>query len=663
MRLALIMIVACSFLNTAVRAKVVSTGSRVLGRSMLLQMSSTSPVISTNDSKNAAALSKIRSIMDIEGIDAFVVPTDDPHMSEYTALYFKRINFISEFTGSAGTVVLTKDQSLLFTDGRYHTQAEKELPAGWTLMKEGLAGVPTLTDFITSTLQDKQVLGIDPSVHNIGSIKNLENKFKAIAASSGKNIELKFVSSNPIDEGWGEDRPPKPMGSIRMHPVEYAGKIVPDKLESLREKMKEVGAGSLVVSALDEIAWVLNMRGSDILCNPVFLSYLVIQVDGTTTLFIDQQKLNSETEKYLGACRVDIKPYDDVFSFVENMSSSAATDGKVWLDRRSVNGAIYRAAGGGIDANRILETQSPIVIQKACKNNAELEGMRACHIRDGAAMAEFWSDLEDKLAAGEVVDEVDVDMLCTGYRAQQEMFVETSFATIAGVAENGAIMHYKAMPDSAKVLGREDMMLLDSGGQYLDGTTDVTRTVHFGQPSAFQKEMFTRVLKGNIGVDSRVFPVGTAGCLLDAYAREHLWEIGQNFMHGVGHGVGAALNVHEGPHKISPALVAQPLEPGMIVSNEPGYYDYENAIGIRIENLLVVVERTDLGTFGGKGFLGFERLTHIPIQQKLIDWRLMTPKEIAWLNTYHEEVREKVYPLLKTDRARTWLEAATASHV
>lgn len=655
-----VIMLSCSlFLLQGRNVRSLKSTSRYLGRSLLLQMSSTSVDAS---SKNEKALSNVRSLMDKEGIDAFVVPTDDPHMSEYTANYFARREFISGFTGSAGTVVLTKDQSVLFTDGRYHQQAEMQLRPGWTLMKEGIAGVPTISEFISRTMKDNEVLGIDPTVHNVGAIKNIENMLKRSAAT--KKISLKYMDSNPIDAVWN-DRPSMPLGTMRLHPIEYAGKTIAEKIHALATSMQEVEASSLVVSALDEIAWLLNLRGSDVPCNPVFLSYMIVKVDGSAVLFIDPAKISPDIAVYLQSNGVTIQPYEAVFSFVEALSACASKDGKVWLDGRSINGAIYEAASSGnVGAvSTILEKESPIVIQKACKNEAELYGMRQCHLRDGAAMAEFWSELEERLATGETITEVDVDTIVTGKRADDPMFLETSFDTIAGVSENGAIMHYRAVPETCKVVSTQDMMLLDSGGQYLDGTTDVTRTVHLGDPSSFQKEMFTRVLKGHIGIDSRIFPEGTPGCLLDAYAREFLWEIGLNFLHGVGHGVGAALNVHEGPHRISPALTNQALLPGMVVSNEPGYYSHENKIGIRIENLLVVVEKNELGKFGGKGFLGFERLTHIPIQQKLIDWELMTPKETAWINTYHQEVADRVYPLLHTDRARKWLTNACMPHV
>jgi Xaa-Pro aminopeptidase len=361
----------------------------------------------------------------------------------------------------------------------------------------------------------------------------------------------------------------------------------------------------------------------------------------------------------LRAANVVILPYQMALPKLKDMVSSSPQR-KVFTDPRSVNYALFSA----IPENQRYEGESPIIGLKATKNDAELTGMRACHIRDGAAMAEFlaWLD-ETYTTTAPPIDEYDIDIILTEKRKTMSppgSFVDRSFPTIAGVDSNGAIIHYRASKESCKTLTSNSLLLLDSGAQYLDGTTDVTRTFHMGQPSAYQIEMFTRVLKGHIGIDRSVFPAGTPGCLLDSYAREHLWRVGKDFIHGVGHGVGAALNVHEGPQKISRLLDGHALLPGMIVSNEPGYYEDGN-FGIRIENLLVVVEKSDLPEFGGRKFYCFERLTHIPIQKKLMDKALMSKEEIDWVNSYHAEVREKVMPLLETERAKKWLAEATSA--
>eukprot|EP01038_Epipyxis_sp_PR26KG_P007198 gene7198-9823_t len=590
----------------------------------------------------------VRNIMEQNNLDAIVIPTDDPHMSEYTALYFNRREFISKFTGSAGTAIITRNSSLLFTDGRYHNQAEKELPSDWILMKSGLKDVPTPSEYLYNTLPHGATVGIDPLVHSAESIKKIEKNFES------KNIKVRSMLVNPIDAVW-TNRPPKPDGMVRIHPIEYAGKSVHEKMNEIRVIMKEKKAHSLVITALDEIAWLFNIRGRDVPCNPVAVCYAVLQQDAAY-LFIDDNKVSSDIKDVLLNDNVHIRSYEDIQNFVKNAANQNEKEefNKIWFDGKTVNLALYNAVKDSIR----FEATSPIIIMKACKNSMELLGMKSCHLRDGAAMVEFFSWLEEHLIS-KTLTEVEIDHKVNEFRASFGMFLEPSFPTIAGVNENGAIIHYRAAEGTCKVLTNNDMLLLDSGGQYHDGTTDVTRTIHTGTPSDYQKEMFTRVLKGHIAVDSRVFPSGTPGCLLDSYAREALWAIGKNFIHGTGHGVGAALNVHEGPHRISPVLDSQPLQPGMIVSNEPGYYENNN-FGIRIENLLIVVEKPELGSYAGRNFLGFERLTHIPIQKKLLDVSLLTLKEKEWINVYHSEIFNKLSPLLKSDRAKLWLKQATS---
>jgi Xaa-Pro aminopeptidase len=378
----------------------------------------------------------------------------------------------------------------------------------------------------------------------------------------------------------------------------------------------------------------------------VAVAYAFVTQDGAQ-LFVDSEKLPELALEHLRREGVRLLPYESALPELISMGATfkalevsyGAAPAKIWMDGNTVNQAFF----GAIDPSLRIEKRSPVVLMKALKNSKELDGLRACHLRDGAAVCEFMCWLEKEVTTRQV-SEVEIDEKITSLRKEFSapgVFLEPSFDTIAGVNANGAIIHYKAQIESCKSLGANDMLLLDSGGQYLDGTTDVTRTIHTGTPSSDQIEMFTRVLKGNIGLDSRVFPVGTAGCVLDTYAREHLWAVGKDYLHGTGHGVGAALNVHEGPQRIARVLDPQPLMAGMVVSNEPGYYEPGN-YGIRIENLLIVAEKSELGEYGGKSFLGFEKLTHIPIQKRLIDPTLMTPTELAWLNAYHNEIREKV---------------------
>lgn len=493
-----------------------------------------------------------------QGVDAFIIPTDDPHLSEYTAAHYNRREFISGFTGSAGTALITRDKSLLFTDGRYHSQAELELDSTWTLMKQGLKDVPTLSEYLSETLPSGSVVAVDPFVHSAADFKKLSE------ALFPKNIKLITLTENPIDAVWG-NRPPAPQGLLRVHDIAYAGVTVSDKLKELRKKLQEKKVSGIVSASLDEIAWLYNIRGADVPCNPVSVSYSLVTMDAAF-LFIDSKKVPSDVLKHLTKAGVTVRPYEDALPVIQEMVKSQGK--KIWIDSKRVNQAIFSLT----NASTVFEADSPLILMKAYKNEAELRGMKEAHIRDGAAMAEFLSWLEVELkrrreAAGPTaragLTEVEIDEHLTEFRKSYGHFLDLSFPTIAGVGSNGAIIHYRAVPESCKTLSDNDILLLDSGGQYTDGTTDVTRTFHTGTPSAYQKEIFTRVLKGHIGIDRQVFPVGTQGCLIDSFAREHLWAIGKDFLHGVGHGVGAALNVHEGPHSISRALIAQPLLPGV----------------------------------------------------------------------------------------------------
>jgi len=502
-----------------------------------------------------------------QGIDAFIIPTDDPHLSEYTAEHYNRREFISSFTGSAGTALITRDKSLLFTDGRYHNQAELELDSTWTLMKQGLKDVPTLSEYLAETLPSGAVVAVDPFVHSAADFKKLSE------ALSPKNIKLITVSENPVDSVW-VNRPAAPQGLLRVHDIAYAGVSVTDKLKDLRKKLQEKKVAGIVSASLDEIAWLYNIRGADVPCNPVSVSYSLVTNDAAF-LFIDSRKVPAEVLKHLTKAGVTVRPYEDTLPVIQDMVKVHGK--KIWIDSKRVNQAIFSLT----NTSTVLEADSPIILMKACKNDAELRGMREAHIRDGAAMAEFLSWLEAELirrrqvastgspssssssSSSIGITEVEIDEHLTEFRKSYGQFLDLSFPTIAGVGSNGAIIHYRAVPESCKTLSDNDILLLDSGGQYVDGTTDVTRTFHTGTPSAYQREIFTRVLKGHIGIDRQVFPVGTQGCLIDSFAREHLWAIGKDFLHGVGHGVGAALNVHEGPHSISRALIAQPLVPGV----------------------------------------------------------------------------------------------------
>jgi len=644
-------------------------------------MSTTSDVATDTTADSAAVnvtpdakLSSLRNKMKELNLDVYLVPSDDPHLSEYTPDCYKRRAFLSGFQGSAGTAVVTRDKAMLWTDSRYFNEATLQLDANhWKLMKQGQLKVPTITkylgDLAAEHYQETKTplrVGIDPFVHAASFAKDLMDAFKEAAEDDSDVIgEIDTSNDNLIDPIWGEERPPVPTSPFRVHPMEYAGMSVADKVAEIRKEMKEKKATLAVFCTLDDVAYLLNVRAmGDVETCPVGIAYATVS-DDEVTLYCDSAKVESpEVQEHLKD--VTIKPYDDIVKDIETHCSED-TKNKVWIDTSRANYALSNV----IPAKSLVDAQNHVTAMKACKNDAEMEGMRQAHIVDGAAMANFMAWLEEEIVEkGRSISEVEVDEVLTGYRAKQPGFLEVSFPTIAGVGSNGAIIHYRAKEgtDLMKYLDESNPILIDSGGQYTYGTTDVTRTWHFGEPTPEFVDYYTRVLKGNIGLDSMVFPENTPGFVLDVFARKALWEAGKDYGHGTGHGVGAALNVHEGPHGISPRWNnKEVLKKGMIVSNEPGYYEDGN-FGIRIENLLEIRyvkpehneptngEGSDEETSADKKFLKFEKLTLIPIQKNLINIDLMTDDELDWLDTYHELVMEKVSPLLeKGSPAMAWL--------
>lgn len=599
------------------------------------------------------------------GIDAYIIPSQDAHQSEFIADCYKRRAYISGFTGSAGTAVVTKDKAALWTDGRYFLQAEQQLSTSWILMRSGNHGVPTTSEWLNSVLAPGGRVGIDPFLFSSGAADELKD---AIAKN---NHELVYLYDfNLVDEIWKESRPKPPNSPIRVHDLKYAGLDVASKLASLRSDLEGADASAIVISMLDEVAWLLNLRGNDVPHSPVMYAYLIVEIN-RALLFIDDTKVTPEVMDHLKNAGIELRPYNSILSEIKRLATHGA---RLWLDT-SLNAAIaqtYKSARDkhllfhsniGKQKNRINDEfsessgvymKSPISLAKALKNDAELEGMRSSHLRDAAALTQFWFWLEEQIQASVTLTEVDVADKLLEFRAKQDGFTDTSFDTISGSGANGAIIHYKPEPDSCSVVDPKKLFLLDSGAQYIDGTTDITRTVHFGEPTAREKECFTRVLQGHIALDQAVFPENTPGFVLDAFARSALWKVGLDYRHGTGHGVGAALNVHEGPQSISYRYGNMtPLLKGMIVSNEPGYYE-DHAFGIRIENLLYVKEIDTPNRFGGIGYLGFEKLTFVPIQRKLVDVSLLSAEEVKWLNDYHSQVWEKVSPLVEGS-ARQWL--------
>ena len=609
-----------------------------------------------------------------------------------------RRKFLSGFGGSAGTAVVTQDEALLWTDSRYWNEASMSLDSDlWTLIKAGQPKVPKipkyLGDLAAKHYTDNQkplVIGIDPFVHPASFKKELTDAFdEAIKtelppsvngdSSDDDTIEIgKLDTSNPnlIDPIWGETRPEIPYSPFRVHPLEYAGVSVQDKVNKIRKEMETKRATLSVFSTLDDVAYLLNVRAmGDVDTCPVGIAYATISKDAVT-LYCDKRKVES-TEVAEHLKDVTIKSYDDIVKDIEEHCKADKKANKVWIDTSRANYALVNV----VPKKALIDSQNAITPMKACKNTAELKGMRKAHIVDGVAYAKFMAEMEERLAEkGESISEVEIDKVLTGYRAEQEGFMECSFPTIAGVGPNAAIIHYQAKEDDImKYWDSKKPILIDSGGQYTYGTTDVTRTWHLGSATEEFKDYYTRVLKGNIGVDTMIFPEDTPGLVLDVFARKALWEAGKDYGHGTGHGVGAALNVHEGPFSISPRFTnLEGLKRGMVVSNEPGYYEDGN-LGIRIENLLEISyvkdehneeaerqatlsddeddEKKEEPKSADKKYLKFAKLTMIPIQKNLIKVNLMTDSELDWLDAYHQEVLDKVGPLLEAGSpAMKWLE-------
>eukprot|EP00535_Pseudo-nitzschia_heimii_P013213 CAMPEP_0197199466 /NCGR_PEP_ID=MMETSP1423-20130617/33898_1 /TAXON_ID=476441 /ORGANISM="Pseudo-nitzschia heimii, Strain UNC1101" /LENGTH=644 /DNA_ID=CAMNT_0042653323 /DNA_START=228 /DNA_END=2159 /DNA_ORIENTATION=- len=617
----------------------------------------------------ALKLEYLRAKMKELSLDCYIIPSDDPHLSEYVPAAYMRRKFMTGFGGSAGTAVVTSDDAMLWTDSRYWNEANMLLDSSsWSLMKQGQPKVPTVVEFLAEKAKKKEEgtmvdeknkkekfrAGIDPFVFAASFADEFEEAMKQTAneISGDDSLEIgELVPNyeNLIDSIWGDDRPQIPHNCFRVHPLRYAGMSIEEKVAKVRDGMESKKATMAVFSALDDIAYLFNIRCmGDVDTCPVGIAYATITRDDVC-LYCDSRKIEpSQVQEHLSP--VDIKPYEAVIEDIKQHVKEPGSSSKVWIDKSRSNLALVSI----IPKKSLINSQSAITPMKACKNKQELDGMRKAHEFDGAAMANFISWLEEKVVAeGKSVSEVEIDAVLTGYRSEQPGFLECSFATIAGVGSNAAIVHYSAKPgDLMKYLNTSEPILIDSGGQYTFGTTDVTRTWHFGNATDSFKEVYTRVLKGNIAVDNMVFPENTPGFVLDVMARQSLWEAQKDYGHGTGHGVGAALNVHEGPISISPRFGNQEgLKAGMVVSNEPGYYE-DGKFGIRIENLLEIEdcnpehnENIDQ-PLDRKKFLKFRKLTLIPIQQNLIDVKLLTDRELDWLDAYHKLVLEKISPLL-----------------
>lgn len=585
-------------------------------------------------------LAALREVMRRESIDAFIFPSTDPHNGEYVPAHWEGRKWISGFDGSAGTAVVTMDKAALWTDSRYFIAAEEQLQGTeFKLMKERVEGTPTISQWLGMSLAhiNGAVVGLDGYVNAANEVRGLAEELRR---QGGITIRTNF---DPLDIIW-KDRPEIPLNTVVQHPLEYSGETAESKLQRIRTAVKRSGAEALLVTALDDIAWTLNLRGSDVHCNPVAVAYLLIDVE-KTILYINKVKLAPSAADALKTAGVVVEDYGNVVEGLRHFDGY-----NILLDPNQVNYALFSA----VSAKKVVEAASPVPYLKCVKNEAEIRGFHSAMLRDGVAMVKFLHWLKPAVEAGGQT-ELTVEKKLTSLRAEQPLFKGVSFDTIAAYQEHGAIVHYEATPETDVELKPRGFLLLDSGAQYLDGTTDITRTIPLGPVTEEQKKVYTLVLKGHIQLELCKFPNHASGTQLDVLARQAMWKEGLNYMHGTGHGVGSYLNVHEGPHQIRMEWKPAPFQAGMTVTDEPGLY-LAGKFGVRIENTLIVKDfiETEFGKF-----LQFESLTLCPIDLDCADLDMLTAEEKQWLNDYHEMVFEKLSPLLN-DEEKEWLKTNTA---
>lgn len=581
-------------------------------------------------------ISALRAHIAKEDIQAFIIPSTDPHLSEYVAPHWQSREWISGFTGSAGTVVVTAQEAGLWTDSRYFLQAARQIEGtGITLFKEMLPETPSIPTFLSSQLKEGDTVGIDGKMFSASEVQHLQRELE----KSG--IRVKSIA-DPMQLLWS-DRPAMPLAPAFVYDTRYAGRSFTEKLSTVRKEMGKAGAEALLLPALDEIAWLLNIRGNDVHCNPVVVSYLLIG-EYEVHYFIQPQKVTSELASYFNANGISVHAYEEIEDYLNNFNAKS-----ILVNPAKTNYAIHSAIHPGC---RIISGASPVTLLKAIRNEQEITGIHAAMQRDGVALVKFLKWLEEAVPTGRET-EISVDRKLHAFRAAQPLYMGESFDTIAGYKEHGAIVHYEATPETDVTLKPEGFLLLDSGAQYLDGTTDITRTIALGNLTEEEKTDYTLILKGHIALAMAVFPEGTRGAQLDALVRMPIWKQHMNYLHGTGHGVGHFLNVHEGPQSIRMNENPVALQPGMVTSNEPGVYK-AGSHGIRTENLLLTVP-AGKGMFGN--YLKFETITLCPICQKGIIKELLTTEEIEWLNEYHRTVYEKLAPDLNNEE-REWLKEA-----
>ena len=583
----------------------------------------------------AERLKLFRTYMQNHGMEAFIVPSADPHGSEYTPAHWECRKWISGFTGSAGTAVITLTGAALWTDSRYFLAAAEQLEGtGFTLMKQRVAGTPSVAEWLTMELNKGDTVGIDGHVFPVEEAESLHGEL----AKYGVSL---VTGPDPFDEIW-QDRPAIPLYPIVRQPLEYAGETVEGKVERLRAKLHDLGCDAMLVSALDDVAWLLNLRGSDVECTPVFVAYCLVLED-EVRLYVNEVK-TTVVAAYLKEQHIRALPYEQVEDDVKRLK-----DVRLLLPPET-NASMAEAAKSSV----ILVHPSPVASMKAIKNETEITGFHNAMLRDGIALVKFLRWLRPAVEAGGQT-EISIDRKLTSLRAEQPLFKGLSFPTIAGYKDHGAIVHYEAVPETDRELKPEGLLLIDSGAQYWDGTTDITRTIALSEPTAEEKHIYTLVLKGHIALSRLRFTAGASGTQLDLAARRAMWAEGYNFGHGTGHGVGSYLSVHEGPHQIRMNYMPAPIVAGMTVTDEPGLY-LTGKFGVRTENVLLAVpyKETEFGWF-----LTFEPLTLCPIDRCPIELSLLDETEVAWLNDYHKTVKDKLLPLLTDKEDKEWLVKAT----
>ena len=583
-------------------------------------------------------LERLREELRREHLSAFVFPTSDPHNSEYTADHWKGREWISGFNGSAGIAVVTLRSAALWTDSRYFIQAEKQLEGTeFQLMRQKMAETPTIQEWLEKELadMDDKEVGVDGMVTSEADVEHLKEEMKQ---RGGITVRTNF---DPLQRLW-KDRPAIPKDAVGIQPIELAGEDTRSKLARIRQALREQHVDGLLVVALDDIAWTLNLRGTDVHCNPVFVAYLLIASE-KATLFIDKAKVTDRVSDYLKEQGVDIAPYTEVGNGLRDYFEY-----NILLDPDEVCYTLYQKV-----TRVVVRGASPIAAMKAVKNEREIQGFKSAMLRDGIAMVKFLKWLDEHIGK-EDMTEISVSGKLEALRAEQPLYRGLSFDTIAGYEANGAIVHYEATPETDTALQSRGLLLLDSGAQYQDGTTDITRTIALGALTEGQRKVYTLVLKGHIQLQMLHFPEGASGTQLDAIARKDMWKAGYNYLHGTGHGVGSYLNVHEGPHQIRMEWIPARLCAGMTVTDEPGVY-LEGRFGVRIENVLLVVpaEETECGRF-----LKFEPLTLCPIDKRPVVKEMLTEEEKEWLNRYHVAVFERLSPHLDPSETE-WLRQAT----